>query len=540
MNEVLELNQILRRWLAWYRLRQGINWALRGAWLGLALALFLAGISIFQGTLVPGEFWRLVAGGGLAGMILACFTAVTWPVAHQEAARTFDHRFGLQERISTALELAMEPAAVDPAEIAMRQRQLEDALKTARKIDVKRIFPIRLNWSEIGLLAGLLLTSLLTARLARPYFQAAQNTRSIQQAISEQAAQVESLRQQVEKMETLTPDQRQALSAPLEEALRKLQEAKTLEQAASAINDAQQQLAGLNTDQSQQQAQALQKTGEQLSTLQDSPLREFGKDLAAGDYQAASQSLQSIDPGKLDAAQREALASDLSQAAANLQASDPQLAEKLQAAGETLQNSGQQAQANQETTSSLGQAAQILQGKAQDQSLAQAAAQTSDQLSQGQQQMVAQAGQSGAGSPGQTASGSQNGASQQAGQNSGGGAGRGEQSGASGPGSEAGTDPIQQNNGPGDGGEKQYEQIYAPQRLGGADGQDMQLPGSGQPGNQVIGQSEAAPGVPGQSSVPYTEALPDYQDAYYQAIESGQIPVHLRNLIRDYFSSLEP
>ncbi len=304
MDEVFELNQILGRWLAWYRFRQGVNWALRGAWLGLALALFLAGISIFQRTLISGEFWRLVASGGLAGMILAGFTAVTWPVAHQEAARFFDHRFGLQERISTALELAAQPAA-DPTDMEIRQKQLEDALKTARKVDVKRIFPLRLNWSEIGLLAVLLLTSFLTTRLAMPYFQAAQNLLSIQQAISEQAAQVESLHQQVEKMESLTPEQRQALSSPLEEALRKLQEAKTLEQAASAINDAQQQLDGLNSGQSQQQAQALQETGEQLSALQDSPLQEFGKDLAGGNTQASAQALQNIDPGKLDATQRE-------------------------------------------------------------------------------------------------------------------------------------------------------------------------------------------------------------------------------------------
>lgn len=539
MDEVLELNQLLRCWLAWYRLRQGVRWALRGALLGLALALFLAGISILQGRLVAEEFWRLVAGGGLTGLILAGFTAVTWPVPHLEAARFFDHQFGLQERISTALELATEPI-VDPADLEIRQKQLEDALKTARRVDIYRIFPLRLNWLEIGLLAVFLLTSFLTTRWAIPYFEAAHNLRSIQQAISEQAAQVESLRQQVGKMETLTPEQRQALSSPLEEALRKLQEAKTLEQAASAINDAQQKLAGLSSDQSQQQAQALQETGEQLSALQDSPLQEFGKDLAAGDTQTAAQALQNIDPSSLDAAQREALANDLSHAAAMLRASDPQLAENLQAAGEALQNSGQQAQSNQEATSSLGHAAQMLQGKAQDQSLAQAAAQTSAQLGQGQQQMIAQAGQSGAGSQGQTAAGSQNGESQQSGQNSGGGAGRGEQSGTSGTGSEAGTNPIQQNNGPGDGGETQYEQIYAPQRLGGSDGQDVQLPGSGQPGNQVTGQSEAAPGSPGLSTVPYTEALSDYQDAYYQAIESGQIPVHLRNLIRDYFSSLEP
>ena len=532
MNEALELNHILRRWLRWYRFQRTITWSVRGVLMGLGFALIMTGILIPQGRLVPEEFWRLVVGGTITGLILASVTATTWPIPRLEAAHFFDRRFGLQERVSTALEFAGEgQGQANNQEII--QKQLADALQTARQVDVYRLLPLRFKGLEICLIAVMLIGTLFLARWAVPYFSAAQNVLAIQQAISEQAAQVEALHKQIEQNESLSPEQRQTLTAPLEEALRKLVEAKTLEQAASAVNDAQQQLSALNPEQSQQQNQALQEVGQQLSSAQDSPLQQFGEKLASGDYQGAAQELKNLDPNTLDPTHRDSLANELSQAASNLRASNPQLAEQLQAAGEALQKSGETAQANQQASRSLQQAAQTLQERRQNLAQAQAAAQVVAQLSQGQQQMVAQAGQS-------ASSASQSGSAQQTGQNSAGGAGRGEQTGESETGSEAGTSPIQQNNAPGDGGESQYDRIYAPQRLGDSQGEDMQLPNSGLPGDQVIGQSAAAPGAPGLSSVPYTEALPTYQDAYRQAIESGQIPLHLRPLIRDYFSSLEP
>ena len=94
--------------------------------------------------------------------------------------------------------------------------------------------------------------------------------------------------------------------------------------------------------------------------------------------------------------------------------------------------------------------------------------------------------------------------------------------------------------GPGDGGETTYEQIYAPTRLGGEDGSQVTLPESGQPGDQVTGEGATQPGQPGVSTVPYVEVYASYAEAYRRAIDSGQVPISFRNLVRDYFSSLEP
>jgi hypothetical protein len=66
------------------------------------------------------------------------------------------------------------------------------------------------------------------------------------------------------------------------------------------------------------------------------------------------------------------------------------------------------------------------------------------------------------------------------------------------------------------------------------------LPGTGQEGDQVVGQGDTAPGDQNLSRVPYVDVLPNYTEAYRQAFESGRVPVGLRALVRKYFSSLEP
>jgi len=148
------------------------------------------------------------------------------------------------------------------------------------------------------------------------------------------------------------------------------------------------------------------------------------------------------------------------------------------------------------------------------------------------------------GQPGQGQGSQRQGSNNQSGNSSqgtgGSGAGEGESAGQEGQGPEAGADPIGQDNKAGDGGMRSYEEIFAPQRLGGSGGEEVNLPGSGQPGDQIMGQGDTTPGDPNASRVPYVDVLAEYTEAYRQAIESGQVPVTMRALVRKYFSSLEP
>ena len=122
----------------------------------------------------------------------------------------------------------------------------------------------------------------------------------------------------------------------------------------------------------------------------------------------------------------------------------------------------------------------------------------------------------------------------------GGGAGRGEGSGQ-GQGGQAGANPIDQGNGAGNGGVSDYEPIYTPTLLGGSgEGTQVDLPGSGDPGSEVVGEGPTNPQNNGEVTVPYNEVYSAYSDSAHTAMDSGEIPVDLRDIVRQYFSSLEP
>jgi hypothetical protein len=56
----------------------------------------------------------------------------------------------------------------------------------------------------------------------------------------------------------------------------------------------------------------------------------------------------------------------------------------------------------------------------------------------------------------------------------------------------------------------------------------------------VVGEGPANPQDTGEVTVPYNEVYTAYSDAAYEAVDSGAVPPSLRDIIRSYFSSLEP
>jgi len=91
---------------------------------------------------------------------------------------------------------------------------------------------------------------------------------------------------------------------------------------------------------------------------------------------------------------------------------------------------------------------------------------------------------------------------------------------------------------PSDGGLREFEPVYAPGRLGGQGGPEMELPLGSDPG-ELIRELPSSPEM-GQSTVPYNQVYTVYYDAANQALEEQHIPLGLRTYVREYFSSLEP
>ena len=186
----------------------------------------------------------------------------------------------------------------------------------------------------------------------------------------------------------------------------------------------------------------------------------------------------------------------------------------------------------------MNQAAQSLAQAGQQAAFAQAAGQAARQMQQGAGQLLAAGGgqQQNAQAAGQAQGSGQN---PQTGTTGGAGSGRGSAQGAITGAGPAGSSPIQQGNGPGDGGETNYEKIYAPSLLGGAGGPTVSLPSSGQSGD-TTGQGPAGLSDSGQSLVPYQQVYSQYQQSNQQAIENGSIPFEFMQTIRNYFNSLTP
>lgn len=528
-----DLSQILHSWMRRLRLQRALTWALRGSILGLALALALGTLGLYRAALLRREFLMLVVSAPVLLALLSGLTAFLWSLPPLKAARYFDLRFRLKERLSTALEVGQRPGPI-PSE--MIDRQLQDALAASNKVSLRRDLPFRYNRWEAAI--GVLLVLLLGLVWFRGdhWFLAGQQSRALEQAVDEQAARIEEIIKQIEANEALSETQKDELTAPLNEALQSLQENPSLESSVSVLTTTGEQIQSLSDPQSQQMSQALEEAGNQLAGQEGSPLQGVGQELAQGDYVSAASQLQNLDVSQLSRAEQQQLADQLEGMADALQSTNPGLADQLRQAAEALRN-GPTAGAQQ----ALQGAAESLARAGQQVTFSQTAGQAASQLQQGAGEVLAAGGGQQANQAGQNQPGGP-GASQgeQANGSAGSGAGQGSGTGESPTSDEAGSSPIPQDNGPGDGGETSYEQIYAPSLLGGEGGPQVDLPGSDDPGGEVIGQGPTTPGDPGTSLVPYSEVYSQYEQIKNQAIENGEIPVQFSEIIKDYFDSLKP
>jgi len=130
--------------------------ALRGAWHGLLVASILAFLLIGLWHLLPLPLWMLTAAAltpfpcALAGMIIAGWRKPALP----EVARWVDGRQHLQERLSTALEVASEDAVAG----TWRELVVSDAAEHAKEVDPRRLVPFHLpkatRWALVVLALG--------------------------------------------------------------------------------------------------------------------------------------------------------------------------------------------------------------------------------------------------------------------------------------------------------------------------------------------------------------------------------------------------
>ncbi len=547
----------LNSWIRWSRIRRALVWSFRGLAAGLGLAWILLLFLVLNGRMLAADFVRLLVGLPALMTVIAAATGGLRPVGRLAAARDFDRIFGLDERVSTALELQADDQARRYIPRRLLGQQYDDAVLAARAVRAPRQLPLPLPRRELLLALIFLAASALLWVRGERFFALAEQRRAVEQAIAAEQEELIELIEAIQANPDLTPEQQDALIEPLQEAEQGLSGAGNLEDAVSVLQTTEQRLEELSDQQSLQQSQDLRDAGRRLSQDTGTPLENFGQELAEGDLVSAGNELENLDVDSLSESERQELADQLEAAAEQVQNNNPELAEQLRSAAEAAR-SGDAAAAEQ----ALSEAAQSLTETAQQAAQAEAAQQAAGEVGQGEQRLV-QTGQIGeqvvtGGSPGEgqqgqgqqgegseggqgSQGGQQGGSSTTPGQEPGGtGAGQGTSEGSPQVGPPAGEGPIAQDNAPGDGGERGYERIFVPERVGGEGGEQVTLPGSDEPGETVVGQGSPDPGAPGSGSVPYVEVFPAYDQAAREAIESGVVPPALRSLVRDYFSSLEP
>ncbi len=665
MNAVLleqttsHLTRQVRRWDRRLRAVESLVWVPRGLILGLIAGVVVALIARMRPWLLPEQVAGIAAVAVALSVVMALAAVWVWPRSTAQVARHFDRRFALRERISTALELA---AGVIPYPDHLAEWQLSDATRAAQSVDVSAVLPARVRWREIALvvLLGALLAYLLLAD--NPQADELRAERAVQQAIANQAAQVEEMIETIRENPDLSAEEQAALTAPLEEALDILQQPDiTQQEAVAALAEAQQSLRELGDGMMADQAAAYQEAASALAGSDRTS--DLARALNRPDLGQSADALDALadDLGESDlsAEEREDLANRLDAAADALEQNNPALAERLRQAADALRRgdteAAQQAlreaaetlreQQRQLEQSEMAQSAQSASQQMREgqQELAQAGQEVTEQpadaepgeSAQQPQQQAGQQGQQEAGQPqgaegqpqqadqspsgeegqeqaGQSGAeeGEQPGAAQQAGQT---GQGEPSEQGAEGaqmsqgaseggeqPGGEAGAsgdmqaggadqqagqpsegdvavegevqgqvdtpgagegaggagadvtsgevDPqiegeISTDNSPGgaDGAIEAYEGVYDPSTIGGAVGETLDVGGqTDDSGGEPVQEGEFGPNPAGESSLSYSSVYGNYQGIVSDALDSGRIPLDQRDVIHDYFSSLEP
>ncbi|MFQ3567557.1 MAG: hypothetical protein SNJ59_11220 [Aggregatilineales bacterium] len=598
------LSDLVRRWDRRQRWGQSLRWLPWSLSPGLAMGIVLALASRMRPWLSPDQILMIAL--ALTGMGAALAAGFIWLRRRSmlAAARRFDVLFGLNERVSTALEL-LEGRIHANDELSARQ--IADARAAARAARVHTSLPLRSDWRAWALAGGLALLLAALLLLPNPQAEVAAQDAAQATAIEEAAETVRELLQAAAADPSLNEADRQQLLEVLQASAETLaQENLSPEEAFAAASEAraalheQAQLFNQRLNDARAElnaaAEALRDLPARTQPQTENPLEELltalrelaqnlpnlsaqGRQQAAQQLQSAAQALQTTSPQAAEALEGAAQAleqNDLAGAENQLQRAEQALEqtgeslEQQQAAADRMAQQAQQAQqaSNQIRQSQserspstqnamqpqaglpslsdpdeAGQQAQTQGGQQSQQEEAPSQAQGdqagpeqdgADQLGAGAGPQADLDAGSASGQPDRSGlEGSLSGAAAQAS------AGDGEPSAIEGQLVEGASRSPDSLNNPDGLGTRPYEQLFAPRRLGGPLG-EQSLALEADDSDAPVIEGDFVQNPTGDALVPYNQVFSDYRAAVNQALESGYVPLGLRDVVREYFTSLEP
>ena len=337
MNSKLKaLNSQLNRWGLRLRLVESLIWAPWGAVAGFGAGLLLAIGARITPLLTARTLIVLTCMLTLVGVAVGLAVAWLRPRPYTRLARTFDRRFGLAERLTTAVEIGTGQLLTTPA---MAAAQLADTLAAAGRADARVMLPLRASRRAL-LVFGVLTAALaLSLWLPNPQQDVLLRQAAARAAIEEQVEELETAREEIAQAEGLTEAERDMLLRALDEAMAALEEGRTTPvEAVAALSEAEQTLAKLQDPAAATVQAGLDRAAEGMA---DSELtRDVAEALAQGSYLAAAEALAAYAGTEGEPLTREEeleLARELAEAAETLAESAPDLAEQLAQAAEAIE-----------------------------------------------------------------------------------------------------------------------------------------------------------------------------------------------------------
>jgi hypothetical protein len=519
---------------------------LRAAWLSIQRTIWIPlvvviGIQIV-GRLVPIQGLSLWAISPFIVWFCAiCFYSLLYLRSFPDLAQEVDLELSLKERLSTALELNSQDTQSGKSRTSELQTlQLNDALISIKEINPQNAFP--LNWLSRPLIAAacLFVIALLLIYVPNPMNVLLAEREAVEQSTLEQAQLIIELKNDINLSDNLTPEEIDELVQQLEELIQQLTEnpgdrEKALADLSKLEENLRRQIdpnsnlrqATLDAIAAQMQSLVQQENFNELSTSQ--VLEQFASELL-----------------NMDIAEKQILAERFAQLAAQAaQSGDLALAQALASLSQASlsDNSNDARQAASNMAAAIEQAQKELSSQSTLQ-------QTLNQL-QSSSQAIAKAGNTGnqiASQESMTSTGQ--------GQTSGSGQGKQSGQGQSGQGQSGGgtkADTLPPGTGAGQAKNPENidtelsigalgEQIFIPWERRPPEGPEVNITGQDTGQGETITREIQNPstGMTANALIPYQYVYTQYMESAQQAIDRAHIPSDYRDLVRDYFSQLEP
>lgn len=581
-SKAAELDLILARWENRYELRL-LSKTVPRSLIVAAIVSLVVGIAGYLHFRLRAEQLAVISAALFAGgFLLNLIKTAVFPRSPQERARYFDIEFGLQERISTALELMSGRLRTHPE---IESRQIADALAHARQINAREAISLDFRPRELMFMCVLLLAvfwvialPLITGRypvVAAPAVELEEPIEEVREiieavakdtnlddidrrelldalelalerleeediseeeafaAMSQLSAEIEAIENQLDDTIDLDQSALEAAAEALEDffpaadnesaANQEGQPSAGFDDLSNALEDMAQQAGEMSSEEAQALAQALQEAADELADT-NPELSQRLREMAAALEEGASEDLQE----SLEQAQQE-LSQEQRQQEMNQNAQN-MLQEQGERAQEAADGIGRQEAEQQQEMTDPQQGQSELSESGQQQ-----AGQESSQQSDSAQQRANQGEQqSDRNSPGE---GEDTSASRDS-RSAGAGAGEGDPSNrslAGAAGEDQGADTDNRTRGTG---EIQYEAIYSPRGVGGGGAEEIRLRTDA--GDQTLNEGDFDDNPLGESRVNYDAVFSEYQNSANRALESDYVPLGLRDVVRDYFTSLDP